>query len=169
MICKANTARYIQQAILILFGQQPDSFIKAFAETCTYALSQLPDLPNPSDGHYLCTIASRGHANLVKPFRKGWRGEGIIAVNRQLLIANAFEKCLEEYTPIFHRYLRKFYTSVAKPMNDAVQSRWISNVVFILMKPLEWCFLFWLYLVDPSPESRIHRQYLLTKGSKKLS
>jgi hypothetical protein len=76
---------------------------------------------------------------------------------------------LEEDTPIFHRYLRKFYTSVAKPMNDAIQSRWISNVVFILMKPLEWCFLFWLYLVDTSPENRIHRQYLLTKGSKKLS
>lgn len=150
----------IQQAILILFGQQPDSFIKAFAETCTFTFSQFPPPPNPGDSHYLCTIASRGSKKLVKPMRKGWRGGKMIDVNRQLLISNAFEEWLEEYTPVFHYYLRRFYTRVARPLNEMVQSTRISNMVFIMMKPLEWFFLVWLYLVDEKPENRIHRQYL---------
>lgn len=150
----------IQQAILILFGQQPDSFIKAFAETCTYTFSQFPPPPNPGGGHYLCTIASRGSKELVKPLRKGWRGGRQIDVNRQLLISNAFEEWLEEHTPVFHKYLRKFYNRVGKPLNEIVQSSKVSNIVFIVMKPLEWFFLLWLYLVDEKPENRIHRQYL---------
>jgi len=154
----------VQQGILMLFGQQPDSFIKAFAETCTFTFSQFPPPPNPGDGHYLCTIASRGNKKLVKPLRKGWRGGRVIDVNRQLLISNAFEEWLEEYTPIFHSYLRRFYTTVAKPLNEMVKSSRISNAVFMIMKPLEWFFLFWLYLVDEKPENRIHRQYLHQKN-----
>ena len=149
-----------QQAVLVLFGQEPDSFIKAFAETCTFTFSQFPPPPNPGTGHYLCTIASRGSEELVKPLRKGWRGGREIDVNRQLLVSNAFEEWLEEHSPIFHTYLRGFYNRVGQPLNEMVQSPRISNVVFVLMKPLEWFFLFWLYLVDEKPENRIHRQYL---------
>lgn len=151
----------LQQTILILFGQQPDSFIRAFVDTCTYTFSQFDPPPNPDlGGHYLCTMASRGNPKLVKPLRKGIRGGKIIDVNRQLMISNAFEEWLEQHTPVFHRYLRGFYNKVGKPLNDMVQSRNISNLMFLIMKPLEWFFLLWLYIFDRCPENRIHRQYL---------
>ncbi len=153
----------IQQAVLILFGQRPDSFIKAFAETCTYTFSQFDPPPNPGSGHYLCTIASRGHPTLVQPLRKGWRGGKVIDVNRQLMVSNAFEEWLEQHTPRFHRYLRGCYNKVGRPLNEMVKSTWISNAMYIIMKPFEWGFIFWLYMVDEHPENRIHTQYLSRK------
>ena len=33
-------------------------------------------------------------------------------------------------------------------------------MVYLLMKPLEWIFVFVLYLFDEKPEDRIGRQYL---------
>ncbi|MGB1216348.1 MAG: DUF6688 domain-containing protein [Saprospiraceae bacterium] len=149
----------IQQAILVLFGQQPDSFIKAFTETATYTFSQHLPPPPPDTGHYLCTIAVRGHYNLVQPTRVGWRGGRQIYVNRQLMIANAFEEWLEDYMPLSHAVLRWCYERTGKPLNNCVKNKWISSLFFILMKPWEWFFLAWLYLFDKKPESRIQRQY----------
>lgn len=38
-----------------------------------------------------------------------------------------------------------------------------ADIVYILMKPLEWCFLIFLYLFDTRPERRIANQYLYNK------
>src|SRR4030095_15048002 len=97
-------------SFLLLFGQRPDSLIKVFTETYYHGLSQL-DCTNVNcpGGHFLCTIAASGHPRLVKPLRKGVRNGVIIKVNRQLLIANAFENLLEENIPMFHRAIRTMY------------------------------------------------------------
>ena len=42
-------------------------------------------------GHYLCSVAAKGHTQIVKPERFGVRNGGRIICNRQLLISNAFE------------------------------------------------------------------------------
>ena len=34
-----------------------------------------------------------------------------------------------------------------------------ADLIYILMKPLEWVFLLYLYLTDTRPEVRINRQY----------
>ncbi len=149
----------IQQAILILFGQQPDSFIRAFTETATYTFSQHLPPPPPSTDHYLCTIAARGHYNLVQPTRVGWRGGRKIYVNRQLMIANAFEEWLEDYVPLSHAALRWCYERTGKPLNNCVKNKWLSSIFYVIMKPWEWFFLTWLYCLDKQPESRIQRQY----------
>ncbi len=153
----------LQQAILLLFGQESMSIIKAFTETTTYTFSQYEPPPHPGTGHYLCTIASRGSTWLVKPQRKGIRGGKEIDVNRQLMIANAFEEWLEIHTPRFHRFLRSNYNKVGIPLNNFVQAKWASNLFFILMKPWEWFFLVWLYIFDKNPEKRIQKQYLPSK------
>ncbi len=149
----------IQQSVLILFGQVPLSAIKAFTETTTYTFSQYAPPPDLG-GHYLCTIASRGSHWLVRPLRKGIRRGKIIDVNRQLLVANAFEEWLEQNTPNFHRFLRKNYNKVGIPLNQMVNNKWMSNLMFIIMKPFECFFLIWLYTFDIAPEKRIQRQYL---------
>src|SRR5262249_6710213 len=61
-------------SLLLLFGQRPDSFIKAFTETYYHGLSQLDctNVPCPQ-GHFLCTIAASGHTKFLKPIRKGVR------------------------------------------------------------------------------------------------
>ncbi len=147
-------------AVLTLFGQEPDSVIKAWTETADWTLSQ--KTPPPSlhyDGHYLCTVAAGGHRGLVKPLREGKRHGHRILVNRQLCIANAFEQLLAERTPRFHRAVRGFYDRTGYPIAKYIRTKAAADVVYILMKPLEWFFVFTLYLFDLKPENRIAVQY----------
>jgi hypothetical protein len=152
----------IIQLILVLFGQRPDSFIRVFLETSSFNYSNIP-APKPEivegDGHYLCTVSAKGHKKLVKPIRAGIRGGLRIPVNRQLLIANAFENILEQYMPTFHKIIRNFYDRYGYPISRHINSKWSADVIYLLMKPLEWFFLVVLYTVDKNPENRIHIQY----------
>lgn len=148
-------------AALLLFGQKPDSIIRAFTETSDWALSTKISPPSVViDSHYLCTVALRGHKKLVKPQRLGIRRGSKIMVNRQLCVANAFEQLLEERTPRFHRELRRFYDTYGYPISRYIRTPLTADVVYLLMKPLEWMFVTVLYLFDTNPEDRIARQYL---------
>lgn len=147
--------------ILMLFGQQPDSMIKAWTNTADWAFSQkIPPQNLIIDEHYLCTVAAGGHEKVVKPQRMGVRHGHPVVVNRQLCIANAFEQVLEEKTPRFHRFLRRNYDRYGYPFAKHIKKKWVMDVIYYLMKPLEWVFLLVLYLVDRKPENRIAMQYI---------
>ena len=147
-------------AILMLFGQAPDSVIKAFTETSDWNLSLRQAPQNVMyDEHYLCTVAAGGHKTIVKPVRLGRRHGHEVIVNRQLCIANAFEQVLEERTPGFHRALRHFYDTYGFPVARLIHSQYTADLVYFIMKPLEWIFLCVLYLTDVHPENRIAVQY----------
>ena len=150
--------------ILVLFGQAPDSVIKAFTETAEWNLStKIPAQSLEYDGHYLCTVAAGGHKEIVKPIRLGRRGGKYIVVNRQLCIANAFEQIIEEKTPKFHYVVRSFYDKYGYPVAKHINSKYTADFVYFLMKPLEWIFLIVIYLFDNKPENRIAIQYLPKK------
>lgn len=147
--------------ILALFGQAPDSVIKAFTETAEWNLStKLPAQSLEYDGHYLCTVAAGGHKKIVKPIRLGRRGGKYIVVNRQLCIANAFEQIIEEKAPKFHYVVRSFYDKYGYPVAKHINSKYTADFAYFLMKPLEWIFLIVIYLFDNKPENRIAIQYL---------
>lgn len=152
----------VVQFVLVLWGQRPDSFIQVFLDTSSYNYSKIPAPPPEmieGDGHYLCTVSAMGHKRLVKPVRSGIRHGERIVVNRQLLIANAFENILEEYTPNLHKRIRRFYDAYGYPISKHIQTKGSADLVYLLMKPLEWLFLLVLYTVDTHPENRIHVQY----------
>ena len=148
-------------AILLLFGQQPDAAVRMFTETAEWTLSQ--QIPPPRldyQGHYLCTVAACGDEKVVKPLRAGKRRGRLIVVNRQLLVANAFEDLLAERAPRLHRVVRGVYDRIGLPISKHVTTKRRSNAVYYLMKPLEWLFLAALYTFDRKPENRIHSQYV---------
>lgn len=156
--------------ILTLFGQRPDSIIQAFTETSDWAFSikQAPQtiiIPN-HDGHYLCTVSLKGHRKIVKPLRYGIRQNHKILVNRQLCVANAFEDLISEKLPNFHRVIRNFYDKYGYPLSKHINNAITADIIYILMKPLEYIFLFFLYLFDTKPENRIAIQYLPLKNLK---
>lgn len=147
--------------LLCLFGQQPDSIILAFTKTSDWVLSkEIAPPPVEYDAHYLCTVSLRGHRKLVKPIRYGVRKEQKIVVNRQLCVANAFEQLIMEKAPRFHRAVRNFYDTYGYPVSKHIRHAWTADVVYLVMKPLEWIFLMVLYLFDEKPEDRICSQYL---------
>lgn len=147
--------------VLMLFGQKPDYVIKAWTETAQWRLSKQTAPPNLYyDEHYLCTVAAGGHSQIVKPIRMGERHGHRVVVNRQLCIANAFEQILEEKTPGFHRIIRHIYDTYGFPVAKLIKTKGAADVVYLLMKPLEWLFLIVIYLCDAKPENRIAVQYL---------
>lgn len=147
--------------ILLLFGQAPDSLIQAWTQTSDWRLSQQISPPNVIyDEHYLCTVAAGGHKSVVKPLRMGVRHGHRVVVNRQLCIANAFEQILEERLPSFHRVIRHFYDTCGYPIARHIKSQSAADVIYVLMKPLEWIFLLVIYLCDAKPENRIAMQYI---------
>lgn len=150
----------ILEIIFVLAGQGLDAPIKAFTDTADWTFSkQVPPPPIDYDGHYLCTIAAGGHKKIVKPLRLGSRRGETIVVNRQLCIANAFEEVIQEKFPKFHRSIRHFYDTYGYPVSRYITSPLRADIVYLLMKPLEWAFLIFLYLVDLHPEKRINKQY----------
>lgn len=146
--------------ILILFGQDADSLVKVFTETTTWTFSQKTHPPYLEHRwHYLCTVAACGSPKIVKPQRLGARHGTEIIVNRQLMIANAFEELIQDTSPKFHRWIRSNYDKYGYPLSKKINSKWRSNFTYILMKPLEWMFLLVLYSFSAQPEAKIKRQY----------
>lgn len=147
--------------ILALFGQQPDAIVKAFTETSDWLFSmKVSPPPVEYSGHYLCTVAAGGHEKIVKPQRIGIRQGHHIIVNRQLCVANAFEQLISERAPRFHRIVRQLYDHYGYPLSKRIRTPFAADLIYILMKPLEWIFLTALYLFDLNPENRIAKQYL---------
>lgn len=147
--------------ILILFGQDADSLVKVFTETTTWTFSQKTHPPFLDHrGHYLCTVAACGSPNIVKPQRIGTRHGTAIIVNRQLMVANAFEELIQDKSPKVHRWLRRNYDKYGYPLSKKIKTKRWSNMTYILMKPLEWFFLIVLYAFSAQPEQKIKRQYL---------
>ena len=148
------------EIMAVLAGQGLDAPLKAFTDTADWTFSQqIPPPPMEYEGHYLCTVAAGGHKNLVKPVRYGKRRGAIIVVNRQLCIANAFEESVAERFPRFHRWIRHVYDTYGYPLSNIITTPGRADLIYILMKPLEWVFLLYLYLTDTRPEVRINRQY----------
>ncbi|MBV7363533.1 hypothetical protein KRX54_03695 [Actinomycetaceae bacterium TAE3-ERU4] len=147
-------------AILMLLGQGPHALIRAFTDTSGWALSQQTSPPNVfHDEHYLCTVAAGGHKKLVKPIRGGIRHGHPVVVNRQLLVANAFEQVIFDRLPRTHRIIRHFYDRYGFNLAKHIRTKWAADIVWVAMKPLEWVFLTVIYLCVRHPEDLIAMQY----------
>lgn len=151
-------------ALLLLFGQKPDAIILAFTQTYHHHFSELTSQCDNvfCGGHYLCSVAANGNQKMVGSYRLGLRAGKLIICNRQLLASNAFENILEERFPSFHKWVRKQYDKLGDHIHrdySIYQNKWVSNTVYLLMKPAEWLFIFILYCTDVNPENRIALQY----------
>tara|TARA_B100000809_G_C15117168_1_gene522908 strand:- start:99 stop:1076 length:978 start_codon:yes stop_codon:yes gene_type:complete len=159
---------------LLLFGQKPDSFIRAFTDTYKHGFSQLDYMCDnvQCGGHFLCSVAANGHKGIVNPTRFGERGGNKIMCNRQLLVANAFEELIEDKLPKTHKIIRRNYNKVGNLIHHyygIFNLKIIADIVYVIMKPLEWFFLIILYTFDQNPENRIAKQYLTPTDRNKIT
>ncbi|WP_338421045.1 DUF6688 family protein [Mesobacillus harenae] len=61
--------------------------------------------------------------------------------------------------PNTHKVIRGLYNSYGYPISRHINTEWSADIVYLLMKPIEWLFLLVLYTVDKNPENRIAVQY----------
>jgi len=59
----------------------------------------------------------------------------------------------------FHKHVRGFYDKYGFPVAKLIKSAYVADLVYFVMKPLEWIFLIVLYLCDTKPENRIAMKY----------
>lgn len=150
----------VHAVVHALWLGRADGALQVITRTCGHVLSQVPIVILPEDCHYLCTVAARGHAWLVRPERVGRRGGIPIVVNRQLAIANAFEDLLHERWPRFGRLARRIYDRTGLPVSRLIKRPLLADLTYLAMKPAEWLFALALLLLDRGdPERRIDRMY----------
>ncbi len=149
------------QCLFMLLGQEPDDIIKTFTESHDglFGHGRCQDCVSYGNSEYICTIAAFGSPKLVRPIHIGHRHGQLIKVTRQLKVCNAFEEMLIERAPKTQKVLRKFYDDLQIPIEKWSKVKTIANVLYILIKPMEWTFLFTLYLLEKEPEKRIAKQY----------
>jgi len=149
--------------ILILFGHEPEYITKVFTDTATWRFSQQIHPPFlDHHGHYLCTVAAKGNPQIVKPIDIGIRRGRLLVVNRQLKVANAFEEMIQVFTPQLHRVIRNIYDKYGYNISTKINNERMSNLTYILMKPLEYFFIICLYLFWKEPEKLISKQYKIS-------
>ena len=159
---------------LILFEQKPDSLIREFTDTYKHGFSQLDHLCDNVEcgGHYLCSVGANGHRSIVKPIRYGERNGNKIICNRQLLVSNAFEEIIQTKFPRLHSSIRNQYNKIGDTIHENYEVyniKIVSDLVYILMKPLELLFLITIYMVEKKPEDLIARQYLSIQDAEQIS
>jgi len=89
-----------------------------------------------------------------------------------LLISNAFEELIAIKLPKIHRFVRRQYNKVGNLVHRyyfVFENKYISDFIYLIMKPLEWFFLVVLYTFDSKPENRIAKQYLKPEDLEKMS
>jgi len=64
---------------------------------------------------------------------------------------------------MFHKNIRHFYDTYGFPIAKMIHCSCMADMVYFIMKPLEWLFLIVLYFCDVNPENRIAVQYLPQK------
>lgn len=154
---------FLPMLILMLFGYEYNALTKVFTETATWTFSKETHPPFlDQQGHYLCTVAACGSPKIVKPIRLGVRHGNEIIVNRQLMIANAFEEKIEETFPKVHRWIRSVYDKYGYNLSKKITTPFGANLTYICMKPLECIFWGFLNLTDLTPQKRINSQYQIT-------
>ena len=96
----------------------------------------------------------------MRPLRYGVRNNTKIIVNRQLCVANAFEQLVQERIPKAHRMIQNIYDKYGYPLSKQIVRPLSADIVYLLMKPIEWIFVIIIYLFDKNPENRIAIQYM---------
>jgi hypothetical protein len=95
--------------------------------------ASLPD--EPPQSCFVVTAAARGHARIV-----GTSYDSTLCrpVNQQLLRFWQFEELLADQSPRVHRSLRHVYNRIGPLLAKLIIARWQADLVFLLLKPLEW-------------------------------
>ena len=99
-------------------------------------VAELPDQPPEC---FIVTAAGRGHQVIVRSLKDDTTGK---IINRQLQVFRAFEDQLKRRMPGIHRAARSIYSLVGPPIARMIVFRWQADLVYVMLKPLEWLIRF---------------------------
>jgi hypothetical protein len=95
-------------------------------------------LPNQAPECFVVTAANQGHPEIVGPFVSTTHRGQSRTVNRQLVRLWAFEQLWQKQSPRSHGWFRRNYNRVGPTLARQINSPWRADVVYLVLKPLEW-------------------------------
>ncbi len=98
-------------------------------------IAQLPDKPPLPRECFIVTAAARGHQTIVNSSVDCTTGR---LTNSQLAAFRALEDWMIRHIPRVHRVARSVYNVIAPPIARSIIFRWQADLVYLLLKPLEW-------------------------------
>jgi hypothetical protein len=118
--------------LVVWFG----SLILALVAKVVLAMRFYEQLPDERPDCFVVSAAAKGHRSLVRSWQHPTLGK---PVNRQWERFKAFENALALRSPQNHRRLRAVYNRVGPVVACGIRNRWLADVVYLALKPLEWC------------------------------
>lgn len=94
---------------------------------------------------FVVSAAAKGHPKLVKSWIHPNIGK---PVNRQWYTFKHFETLISVYFPKIHHILRYVYNRVGPFVAKRIHYTWQADLIYLLLKPLEWLITFIFKLVN---------------------
>jgi hypothetical protein len=116
----------------------------------------LPTSPPPDC--YIATAAARGHARFVRS-ESIELCSSVVRINPQLRYFKCGELALWTLLPAVHQVCRKVYDRVGCKLAGMIRCAFVADVVFVSLKPIEWCLQIVLKLMIPELDAFAHRVY----------
>jgi hypothetical protein len=126
------------------------SWLAAFLAACRWSvvksLEIYATLPTEPPGDcYVASAAAHGHRMVVRSQLCPTSAGTLVPVNRQLRVLKAAELTILALAPALHRQLRNVYDRLGPLAARHLANPYLADVVYLLLKPVEWCS--WLVLV----------------------
>lgn len=111
-------------------------YAAAWRASVLMAIEQYNKLPVEEPNCFICTASARGHAGFVNSFEFEPGGKKVL-VTRQLQRLKAAELAFQVMMPNLHRAARFVYNALGPSIARRIQSSWVADGVFVLLKFIE--------------------------------
>lgn len=136
------------------------SYAVAWGGSIAMAIDVYRSLPTqPPPDCYVCTAAARGHRRVVGAARIVTADGTVYFVNRQMRVLKASELAMAVTMPRMHRMLRVVYDCAGSRLASQLRWRWLADLAYLIMTPIEMLARTALRLVCPEADRRIESLY----------
>jgi hypothetical protein len=147
-----------ETGVTLLHGLGVTAWVTGYVAAWRYDILKMYEmysvLPLVPPDCYIATAAARGHSGFVGSWNVQLAGGQSMRVNRQLQIFKCAELALMAVAPRFHKVLRRMYDWIGEPLARRIQSPFLADAAYLLLKPLEWTTGFILVSLFPELDSR---------------
>jgi len=140
------------------------AWIVAYAAALRFDILKMYELyaalpPTPPADCYIATATARGHPKFVRAWTVQRADGKSMQVNKQLQRLKCAELAVMAVNPRLHKLLRKMYDVIGKCLARAIQSPFIADAAYLILKPWEGLVGVVLKFVVPEIDSFSSKLY----------
>ena len=153
-LAKRSAERQFSIKSMLLAMTWLSAFAASWREAWVRALVLYSELPLQPNDCFVVGAAAKGHSWFVGSWRFCGTGH---SVNRQVLRLKGCELLLKAWMPKMHNRLRRVYDVVGPAIANRINSPWIADGVYLMLKPAEfvaWLVL-WMLRLSTNDEERL--------------